>query len=147
MKLRRWLGTLALLNLAGTPIQAQRDHWDRQVAKALDRTAVTLKDRGYRPVTPYHSGILLVEQSDQIEVPLAPKREYLMVGACDDDCTGLQLVIANGIGYQVDAARGPGNSPVVRVTTPAQSGTYRVTVTMAACRVSPCRYGFAVFVR
>jgi hypothetical protein len=117
------------------------------VSHALERSARTLADRGYRRAAAPSYGVLLVDQSAKLEFPVTGKDEYVVAGACDNDCTGLQLVIANATGYEIDAARGPGNSPVVKVSPPMLAGTYRVTVTMSGCRVSPCRYGVAAFRR
>jgi hypothetical protein len=89
--------------------------------------------------------MLTTDESERLEFPVLAGAEYILVGSCDDDCTGLHLVIANPTGYQIDAARGSGNSPIVRVPRSALPGGYHVTVTMAACRVSPCRYGVAVY--
>lgn len=144
-------GILLMAGLSLSPatreLSAQGDRWDKQVSQALDRSATTLRDRGYQRSGTPRSGLLFVDESEKIEIPVSGSAEIVVVGACDDDCTGLQLVIANGTGYQIDAARGPGNSPIVKVSPPMLSGLYRVTVTMSACKVSPCRYGVEIFSR
>jgi hypothetical protein len=137
----------AVLLLLAVPLAAQSEPWDRQVARGLDRTTEVLTGRGYTPTGPRHRGMLNAEDSDRVEVPVTNGAEYVLVGTCDDDCTGLKLVIANPTGYEIDAARGPGNAPIIRVTPPVLPGQYRVTVTMAGCRVSPCRYGVQVYMR
>jgi hypothetical protein len=77
-------------------------------------------------------------------VRLDAGREYVVLGSCDDDCGVLHLRVANETGYDLDADRGRGNAPLVRLS-PPRSGEYRITVTMGACRVSPCRYSVALF--
>jgi hypothetical protein len=133
--------------IAPKALPAQGDRWDQQVSKALERSATTLRDRGYQTSAAPKFGLLFVDESGKIEFPVSGNAEFVVVGACDDDCTGLQLVIANGTGYEIDAARGPGNSPVVKVSPPMLPGLYRVTVTLSGCKVSPCRYGVAAFIR
>ncbi len=128
-------------------LSAQGDRWDQQVTHALEHSVRSLGDRGYRQYGPARSGLLFVDETARIEVPVSGKAEYLVLGVCDDDCTGLQLVIANGTGYEIDAARGPGNSPMVRVVPPILPGTYRITVKMSGCGMSPCHYGVGVFRR
>ena len=66
-----------------------------------------------------------------------------LTGVCDDDCTALDLSLSTN-GYDIDAARGGGNAPIVRVT-PAAPTTYTVTVHMATCRVNPCWFAVAAF--
>jgi len=138
---------VGFLLLLAVPLAAQAERWDRQVARGLDRTTEVLTGRGYAPTGPRYRGMLNVEESVRFEVPVTRGAEYVLVGTCDDDCTGLKLVIANPTGYEIDAARGPDKVPIIRVAPPALHGQYRVTVTMAGCRVSPCRYGVQAYLR
>lgn len=139
-------GLCALVIVPGI-VTAQGDRWDQQVNKALERSAQTLSERGYQSIGAPRFGLLFVDESGKLEFPVSGNAEFIVVGACDNDCNGLQLVITNGTGYEIDAARGPGNSPVVKVSPPMLSGMYRVTVTMSGCKVSPCRYGVVAFSR
>jgi hypothetical protein len=143
----RLIASLLGLLLIPKALASQGDRWDQQVNKALERSATTLKDRGYQRLGLPVFGLLFVDESGKFEFPVSGSAELMVVGACDDDCNDLQLVITNGTGYEIDAARGPGNTPVVRVSPPMLSGRYRVTVTMAGCKMSPCRYGVAAFSR
>lgn len=136
----------AFLSPRGT-LSAQGDRWDQQVTHALELSAKTLGLRGYQAAGAVRTGLLFVDESARVEFPVSGKGEYVVVGACDEDCNGLQLVIANGTGYELDAARGPSNAPIVKVSSPMLPGIYRVTVTMSGCRLSPCRFGVAAFTR
>ena len=69
--------------------------------------------------------------------------ESALTGVCDDDCADLDLSLSTN-GYDIDAARGGGNAPIVRVT-PAAPTTYTVTVRMTSCRVNPCWFAVATF--
>ena len=132
---------------AASPLASQSDRWDRQVQQSLDRSARLLRERGYAPAGREYRGLLSTEESERFEVPVNAGGEYVIVGVCDDDCTGLHLVVSNPTGYEIDAARGSGNAPIVRIASPALPGAYRVKVTMAGCRVSPCRFGVALYRR
>ena len=136
-----------LLLAVAEPLSAQGDRWDRQVEQGLARSTRLLGERGYAPAGRQVRGLLNAEESERFEVPIASPDEYVVVGTCDDDCSSLHLVVSNPTGYEIDAARGRGNAPIVSITPPALSGAYGVKVTMAACRVSPCRYGVAVYRR
>ncbi len=138
-----WCLTLA----APLPLAAQGDRWDRQVEQSLARSTRLLRERGYAPAGRQFRGLLSTEESERLEVPVAAGGDYVMVGTCDDDCSGLHLVVSNPTGYEIDAARGSGNAPIVRIASSALPGAYHVKVTMAGCRVSPCRFGVAMYRR
>ena len=127
------------------PLVAQSDRWDRQVESSLDRSTELLKERGYTPAGSRFRGLLATGESEQLEVVVSAGGGYIVVGTCDDDCGELHLVLANQTGYEIDAAHGPGNAPIVRIPPPARAGTYRLKVSMSGCRVSPCRYGVVVY--
>jgi hypothetical protein len=137
---------LLICCLSGS-LAGQSDRWDRQVEKGLAASAATLTTSGYRPLGQPWLGMLFVDESVRLEIPLARGEEYVVIGTCDEDCTGLELVLASPTGYEIDAARQPGRAKAVRVTDPAVAGIYRLTVKLAGCRISPCRYGAATFVR
>ena len=61
--------------------------------------------------------------------------------------SGNAMVLASPTGYEIDAARQPGRAKAVRVTPATLSGNYRLTLKLTGCRISPCRYGAATFVR
>ncbi|HET7025014.1 MAG TPA: hypothetical protein VFI39_07420 [Gemmatimonadales bacterium] len=138
---------ILFLTLAGAlPALAQSDRWDRQVDSAAARAGQALATQGYRPAGKSHRGDLFAGETATITIPLAPETAYAVVGVCDDDCEDLQLVLVSTTRYEVDADRRGTVVPIVR-TTSADGGIYHVNVTMAACRVSPCRYEIVVLAR
>lgn len=88
-------------------------------------------------------GSLNTGESTTLSVTLPAGVVSVLSGVCDDDCADLDLSWSTN-GYDIDAARGSGNAPIVRVT-PAVQTTYTVTVRMATCRVNPCWFAVAVF--
>jgi hypothetical protein len=140
------LAAVAMLVLPAA-VHAQGDRWEHEVRLRLARTGEALTPGGYRVRSLAAEGTLFVGESRQVDLPVTAGTEYLLAGSCDADCTALSLVLANSTGYQVDAARGPGVTPVVRIAPTGATGPYRLTITMMGCRVSPCRYGVAVFER
>ncbi len=141
------LVALALLLLVPARLTAQGDRWAREVRLRLERGGETVRAQGYRDAGPLASGLLFVGESRQLDLSLGENAEYLLLGGCDADCTGLELVVSNATGYQTDAARGPGTTPVVRIDPGAARGPHRLTITLSGCRVSPCRYGVELFIR
>lgn len=145
--MRRGATVVLLLTLAGTlRLQAQSDRWDHQVDSAAAHARQALASEGYRPVGRPLRGDLFVGETATIAIPLAPETAYAVIGVCDEDCDDLQLVLVSATRYEVDADRRGTVVPIVR-TTSSNGGTYHVQVTMAACRVSPCRYEIVVLAR
>jgi hypothetical protein len=136
--------TAWLLTCMAPSAQAQSDRWEQQVRASLSRAAQMLSDRGYRPTPASFVGALFAGESEVRELFLPAGANVVVVGVCDDDCGGLGLVVSNRTGYELAADRGVGNVPLVRVT-PETAGMYRVKVSMQSCRISPCRYGIAVW--
>lgn len=135
-----------LLMAAASSLQGQSDRWQRQVDSAADRGAKALEVDGYRTAGSVVSGELLAGETTTLTVPLSGAGSWAIIGVCDDDCGGLDLVLISPMRYEVDADRQGGVVPVVRTTTTA-GGAFRVEVTMRRCRVSPCRYQLRVLRR
>jgi hypothetical protein len=86
---------------------------------------------------------LNTDESDLIVVELNPGTAYDIVAVCDEDCTGLHLLLSRATRNDVAVDRSSENLPVLHYA-PTQAGSYRIKVTMAACRVNPCWYGVAI---
>jgi hypothetical protein len=125
------------------PSLAAQSRWDRQVDARITQAAATLQGRAVRLAGLVGRGTLNTGESATFSITLPAGAESALAGVCDDDCTDLDLSLSTN-GYDIDAARGGGNAPIVRVTPTAQT-TYTVTVRMASCRVNPCSFGIAVF--
>lgn len=132
---------LAFLIIA-TALPAQ-SRWDRQVDARITQAGVALQGRAYRLTGLVGRGTLNTGESATFSITLPAGAESALSGVCDDDCADLDLSLSTN-GYDIDAARGGGNAPIVRVT-PAVPTTYSVTVRMASCRVNPCWFAVASF--
>lgn len=123
---------------------AQGPRWERQVRQQLEDAARTLRRDGYGRVADVQLGLMNAEESEAFTLTLPSDASYALIGACDNDCTSLHLLLYNDAGnYQVAAAR-PANEPAVVQLTPKEATRYRVKVVMAACSMNPCWYGIAV---
>jgi hypothetical protein len=134
-----------LLALFGLPATAwpQGTRWQRQVRAQLDRTVAALRGNSPESAQVMQVGPLNTEESDSFVVELKAGTAYDIVGACDEDCTQLDLRLSNGAGSDMAVDRAGENLPAVHFT-PSESAVYRVRVTMAACRLNPCWYGVAI---
>jgi hypothetical protein len=65
--------------------------------------------------------------------------EYTFVGACDRDCSDLDLQLFDENGNLIDEDLLRDDVPVVSVT-PEWTGRFHVKVIMASCSISPCGY-------
>jgi hypothetical protein len=89
--------------------------------------------------------MLDTDESESVTLTLQAGMSYLLVGACDEDCSRLGLVLSDMTSRELVADRARDNAPVVRVT-PRETALYRVKVVMESCRMNPCRHGVALIV-
>ena len=122
-----------------------QSRWERQVADYVQRTATALGRQGLKPTGAPQVGALWVDESVWFSVTLRAGVPYALVGACDNDCSELDLALYGGAHNEITTDRSSA-MPVVRVT-PPETLRYRVKVTLTGCRVSPCWYGIAVYQR
>lgn len=130
--------TALVLVVAPATATAQTNRWERQVQEQLTRVSPHARTT--------KTGVLNFEESAWFAVTLTAGVSYSIVGVCDNDCSGLQLVLATLDRNELVTDRRGENFPVVRFT-PAETRTFRVKVVMEACQVSPCWYGVAVVER
>lgn len=90
-------------------------------------------------------GQLSPGQSDQWTFPLEAGTEYLVVGACDQDCTDVDLTIRRGT-ERVVQDRLTDDVPIVRFEV-GSSGPYLIELDMYRCSTSFCYFGFGLFER
>jgi hypothetical protein len=65
---------------------------------------------------------------------------YSVRGACDADCTDLDLALTDGNGKNIGSDKATDDHPVVTFKA-ASSGEVKVTATMATCKTAFCYYG------
>src|SRR5688572_7912464 len=72
--------------------------------------------------------------------------EYGITGACDEDCSDLDIVVEDANGNVLASDEADDDFPVVFFI-PRSSGNYTVNVKMYSCSEQPCYFGFGVFNR
>lgn len=72
--------------------------------------------------------------------------EYLIAGVCDQDCNDLDLELADEHGAILFTDELDDDAPVLQFTSPAD-GPHTIRVTMYACSVEPCSFGYKVYRR
>src|SRR5207237_9081024 len=88
-------------------------------------------------------GPLNAGESASLTLPHHAGTAYVVVAACDEDCSRLTLRLSDLKSHELAVDRASGHAPVVRLA-PAETGSYRVRIVMEACQMNPCRYGVAV---
>lgn len=105
--------------------------------------------------TPLSSSEILVgraqfvelEEGDTKELVFAidPAEKYTIYGACDDECSDINLVARDLNGAIVDSDEEDDDEPLVQIL-PGESGAkVRVTLSLEACETSHCIAGIAMF--
>jgi hypothetical protein len=128
----------------GTTAAAPQDEWVRQVRLQLEAAGDQLESEGFTLTHRIYTGSLDNGAGEVVELQLEAGTAYAIMGACDTDCSDLDLVLLDPAGAEVAEDVADDDYPVVAVQ-PERSGTYRVQVAMAACSEEPCRYGLGVF--
>jgi hypothetical protein len=69
--------------------------------------------------------------------------EYRIIGACDGDCTNVDIELIDSRGGVVASDLLPDDYPVVSYT-PSADGVFYARALMQACTVAPCFAGMRV---
>jgi hypothetical protein len=133
------LGAVALAAQAG----AQGNRWQQQVQQQLARAVVAFRAQQFARQALSRQAPLNYEESETFRVTLEAGVAYSVIGVCDVDCERLALTLSTATGNDLAVDQASGALPVLAFT-PTTTASYRVTVRMAACRMSPCWYGVAV---
>jgi len=102
---------------------------------AADLTGYTLKN--------YVIGRLDPSESDTWTFPLNAGTEYVIVGACDEDCTDVDVTVMQG-SNTVASDELDDDLPVVGFTA-GKGGNHEIVVKMYECDASYCYFGFGLF--
>ena len=139
MKLVASLTAAAALTLAGGVAVAQ----DASGAALVDYVFSELeREFGMSPAS-RQAGRLAASGTMTGTFNVAPNANYFAIGACDENCADLDLVIRDASGNEVGSDYEPDDAPMVVI--PAGSGgRYTFEVRMAICS-SNCNWGVRTY--
>ena len=140
-----FLAAVAAAAAAPAPAHAQ-DEWTQQVRRYLQQYGSRFEAEGYTLTHRIYTGALNDDASERVQLDLDIGTEYQIIGACDNDCSDVDLTLYDGNGNVVDSDLLADDVPIVSVTV-TRSGNFTVVVSMASCSAEPCRYGIGVFGR
>jgi hypothetical protein len=86
------------------------------------------------------------DANESLTIPLDAGSEYILIGACDQDCSDMDLTVYDPSGNEVASDLATDDHPTLHIKGAVQ-GSYRLKVAMPACRANPCRYGVGVWSR
>lgn len=120
------------------------------VLSLLQQAAAGLANDGYTPIPGAgESEIEALQTSGQgqsVAYQLEAGRAYRFVGACDQDCTDLDIAVTDARGQEV-ASNYAVDNPTTVDFTPQRAGAYTVRIWLAACGTEPCYSGQRGFAR
>lgn len=134
---------VALALLAASAEQGQAQSYAQQVWAQLQKMHDVVGARDYN-LQNYIIGQLGEGNTDTWTFPMRANTDYIITGACDNDCSDLDITVKDASGRVVEKDATTDDVPVVRFT-PGSSARFTVEVKMYACSSAPCYFGFGVF--
>lgn len=103
--------------------------------------------QGMNPAPGFSDHIVSLQpgRDDRWQIDLNGGTAYRIIGACDNECSNMDIELIGADGRVVASDVLPDDAPVVNVT-PAASGRYTVRTLMQTCTVAPCYAGVRVLV-
>jgi hypothetical protein len=143
--MRKAMAVLAMAVISATvPAQASDKPYHREVQGRIDLVKASLSSFGWK-LDQVYTGTLPAGAGGVAKLNLEVGKEYRIVGRCDDECVGLDLVLARDeqpIERDLDGDKRPSVDFRPRFT-----GDFSAVTRMVGCESTTCRYGIAVFAR
>jgi hypothetical protein len=142
MRAQAWM--LAVGLLFATPAAAQND-FERQVRAYLENGMSVHAALGYRRDRSNMDVVAPLELESPYlwSVYLREGVNYRVYGACDNDCSDLDMEIYGADGHLADRDVSTDDVPYVQIT-PTRSGRHFVRIWLYACGAEPCYIGARV---
>ena len=136
---------LALATLALVPTAARADQYDSQVRVQMFATAIGAVADGFTLRVPMQIGGLRQGDYTTYTLTMEGNVRYRLVANCDNDCSDIDISVTEPDGREIAWDRRDGDLAVVDIS--GHPGPHTVKVSMAGCRLGPCRFGLGVFAR
>lgn len=108
------------------------------VISYLDRYTTQMAP-GWPRVNGVPDTVIGLEQNGEhrIQVSLRGGRSYAFIGACDNECSNIDLILEDARGGVVGSDVLADDYPLVEVT-PPNDGAYTLRVQLKSCSIAPC---------
>jgi hypothetical protein len=140
---RTVLFTLATVALV--PAAAHADQYDTQVRVQMLATAIGNVGDGFSLAVPLQIGGLRQGEYTTYTLTMNNSQRYRLVANCDNDCGDIDISVLESDGREIAWDRRAGDLAIVDIS--GHPGAHTVKVSMAGCRLGPCRFGLGVFAR
>ncbi len=118
---------------------ALANQYEDQVKTRLAAGALVCSLGGYE-VTSTHIDTLRRNGRDTLSLTLRSRSNYKIIGACDDDCTDLDLILYDENDREVARDEKTDDVPIVDVS-PRWDADFTLRVHLYACKTEKCVYG------
>ncbi len=126
--------------------QSSDGNWQEVVDRQLDRIRDQVGSEGLRRLEGNRTGSLDESERESLTITLQPSTEFMIVGACDQDCSDLDLRLYDQNDNEIDVDIELDDTPIVTGTTSSKGSTrYRLQVVMVTCSTEPCFYGVGIY--
>ena len=139
------IGVVAVLSMIVARPAHGQDYADF-VWQQLQDQYVAVAALGDYELRNYIMGAMTEDATESWSFPLFANTDYIITGACDVDCTDIDIVVQDAYGNEVNADRLSDDQPIVEFMA-SQQGEYTVEIKMFSCAVEPCYFGFGIFQR
>jgi len=117
----------------------------RQARRRVAERATALSGQDLRVVDSAEVGWLRNHQSTLVLRTLRPATLYAVAAACNQDCTGLDILVRGPDTAVSESDSAPEAAPSVRLLTAAQlAGEHAIEVRMRACVAEPCAWALRI---
>ncbi len=122
---------------------AHAQSYAQEVWSQLQRAYDSVRDDDFF-MENYILGKLNQGGTDTWTFPLQEGREYMIIGACDNDCTDVDISVKDADDKVVVKDDATDDQPVTRFSVES-SGRFTIEVGMFKCSDEPCFFGFGLF--
>lgn len=142
--MQRLFPAIVILALSlGTPSIASAQSYAVTVWDQLQGAYDVLTDSDDLTVKNYVMGKLTPSASDRWSFPMEEGTEYVLMGACDGDCTDVDLEVTYE-GYTVASDTETDDVPVLRFVAQT-SGVHVIEIKMYECSAEFCFWGLGLY--
>lgn len=122
----------------------RRPEWETQVRRQLRVNASQLADYDIVPTHEVYVDTLNSGYYKDVDYNLDAGVRYIFVGACDNDCSDLDLRLFDDNWNLIDSDTKADDHPSLVIVV-RRSTTFHLRITMSKCNANPCWWGTQAF--
>lgn len=138
------LGVAVGLAFAAPQALAQNEYEEVVRSQIYDMAAKLASVADDPEIVEYYDGKVDEGDGQQIDLPGSLRGSFVVIAACDQDCTDLDLVLHDSDGNSVTQDVEEDDLPVLQFRA-SRGEAYHLHVNMHDCSTTTCYYGVAVF--